>query len=122
MREVNCKLQYHLVDKETNAILLPGDKAEFVVNTGIGTTNCITGVVESFPSGCIKLENAVIPIAMLKKFKKLGTKIYILMEQECSGLYGQYDIMGTKYKKEEAIEWVNKNPEYRTYRETRLPN
>lgn len=48
-------------------------------------------------------------------------KCYILFEYDNSNLsIANKDIMGVTLDKEKAIEWVNKNPEYRTYKETKI--
>lgn len=114
------KLQYHLVDAYTQEIISIGDK---VVVTIVTPYEHIEGIVKSFPSGCLKLmsgiEEKLIPLGNIEKKSK---KIYVLMEQDSyESMFSGYDIMGTTYDKYEAIKWVNDNPDFRQYRETKAP-
>lgn len=117
------KLQYHLVETNTQEIINPGDT---VVVTTVTPYGYITGIVKSFPSGCLKLmsgvEEKLIPLGNIEKIEKKSKKIYILMEQDSyESMFSDYDIMGTTYDKSDAIKWVNDNPDFRRYRETKAP-
>lgn len=117
------KLQYHLVETNTQEIINPGDR---VVVTTVTPYGYIDGIVKSFPSGCLKLmsgvEEKLIPLGNIEKIEKKSKKIYVLMEQDSlDSMFSQYDIMGTTYEKSEALKWIEGNYEYRTYRETKAP-
>lgn len=117
------KLQYHLVDAYTQEIISIGDK---VVVTIVTPYEHIEGIVKSLPSGYLKLmsgiEEKLIPLGNIEKIEKKSKKIYVLMEQDSyESMFSDYDIMGTTYNKSEAIKWVNDNPDFRRYRETKAP-
>lgn len=109
------KLRYQLIDTETGETISIGDTVTIKTEK-----SSVTGVVESFPTGSIKLQkNNVIQIVSILEIAKLTRPVYVLMQSCDDGMFTQPRMVGITYNKDKAREWVSSDAADRSFTETK---